>query len=703
MKLMVWNSDGLSDSKIKSIANLVDTNKFDGVFIQETRRDLENGEALKNLALYFPVEKWLYLYSPGSKARGTPGQGLLSLIRKIADSTYEIASNTFTNRKNNMTWHELKLKANGRTYKISHFYSNPVNQKLDNKFKTALKTSNVSFGDLNKTKSSYPVRHSDYQSTLEKLNLVELIERDTRIPKTVLGATEPTSNPDSVMTKFKNNESVNYISRSTLRSDHLAYVVHSDFDWPSWEPEEPKFGHYFKYSELTDKMILNSWNRCPPVPNRPDLSEVFSRMLLQIRHYGQTNGHHASLPPEYATMTTDEIFQEKLASSGKMCNLSAVFKLEEQIQNVREAIKCKNPPKISSKKRKTHYGEFEQQVGTASKVSHDQRLRHDRLLKSAKENRKHGPRITFFELSRELGKLKDSAPGVDGVIKRMLPRKASNLNKLLHFLNNSLFEDERFDPKMNRTRLQFVPKPGSEKRRPLGIGIRVAALMDRVMAVRMDVLVRQDSTYDDCFGFISELSTEEFFGRAFGVVEAKQNLGKYISKTQLDVKGAYTSVPHVLLILSMSEFINRTKDPKSNEYLLHFVAKWLENRTVEFEKTSVVMRCGLVQGSPVSPPIFVIFLSYSSSSKNSVILIYCDDVTLISWAATGADLAKEVKTEVNKFESWLSERQMEFAASKSKIMLFNRSLKTAEAVFKDVEIEKVIGMRVLGLWVRDMT
>jgi len=149
----------------------------------------------------------------------------------------------------------------------------------------------------------------------------------------------------------------------------------------------------------------------------------------------------------------------------------------------------------------------------------------------------------------------------------------------------------------------------------------------------------------------------------------------------------------------MSDFINRTSDPRSNEYLLHFVAKWLENRTVEFEKTSVVMLCGLVQGSPVSPPIFVIFLSYSTSSKNSVILIYCDDVTLISWAATGEELAKEVKTEVGKFENWLGAHEMEFAASKSKIMLFNRSLKTAETVFKNVDIEKVVGMRVLGLWV----
>lgn len=127
----------------------------------------------------------------------------------------------------------------------------------------------------------------------------------------------------------------------------------------------------------------------------------------------------------------------------------------------------------------------------------------------------------------------------------------------MHFLNKSLFEDAKFDPKLNRTRLQFIEKRDSDKLRPLGIGLRVAAVMDRLAAVRFDALIHKDPKFEESYGFRSDISTEDFYGRMFGVVEAKTLLGNYVSNTQLDIKGAYTSVPHIQLILALDEFIER--------------------------------------------------------------------------------------------------------------------------------------------------
>lgn len=165
------------------------------------------------------------------------------------------------------------------------------------------------------------------------------------------------------------------------------------------------------------------------------------------------------------------------------------------------------------------------------------------------------------------------------------------------------------------------------------------------------------------------------------------------------MKGAYTGVPHVKLILAMDDFINRTADPEANQYLIHFTAKWLENRTVRFEKTEITMECGLVQGSPVSPPIFVIFLCYESDSTNSIIMKFADDVSLVSWSPTPKDLFREVKTEVKNFEDWLAEREMVFEPTKSKFMLFGRTIATAKKHFGELGIELVDGLRLLGLWV----
>ena len=61
----------------------------------------------------------------------------------------------------------------------------------------------------------------------------------------------------------------------------------------------------------------------------------------------------------------------------------------------------------------------------------------------------------------------------------------------------------------------------------------------------------------------------------FGVIEMQQKLGKYVAMTQLDVKSAYTMVTHARLILALDDFINRTENPTSNQYLIHFTVKWL--------------------------------------------------------------------------------------------------------------------------------
>ena len=120
--------------------------------------------------------------------------------------------------------------------------------------------------------------------------------------------------------------------------------------------------------------------------------------------------------------------------------------------------------------------------------------------------------------------------------------------------------------------------------------------MDRLTAVRFDALIHKDPTYDEAYGFRTDISTEDFYGRMFGVVETKSLQGLYVSNTQLDVKGAYTSVPHIELILALDDSIQRTEHPEKHQYLIHFTAKCLENRSVKFEKTTFFMKCGLVQG-----------------------------------------------------------------------------------------------------------
>ena len=192
----------------------------------------------------------------------------------------------------------------------------------------------MSFGDLNKTRSSYPIRHEDYQKTLAEFDLVELLDTNTHIPKR-RGATVATTDPDSVMSSCCHSESVEMVSRETLRSDHLAYIIRSDFNWPSREPEPPKFGHFFEYSKLEPEKVEKHWDACGKDGEHDQIWDCFHDILMDIRKFGNISPMPPNLPPEYADKSTDEIWKEKIVSPGKMCDLGAVFKLEKKIQNVK--------------------------------------------------------------------------------------------------------------------------------------------------------------------------------------------------------------------------------------------------------------------------------------------------------------------------------------------------------------------------------
>ena len=240
MKILSWNCDGLGESKIKWIRNLCDTLGLHGVCLQECRRDLRTDDSIRHLVTYFPAEEWKYEYSRGEKTlAGTAGQGLLTLIHRAKVDDFSVEITPHVNNQKMLRLNTVQLSAGNQSYALNHFFPTPG--KLDQNFKSAVENADVSSGDLNKMRSSYPIRHVNCQKFLAEFDLVELLKTNTHIPRR-RGATVATTDPDSVISSYCHSESVEMVSRETLRPDHLAYNIRSDFNWPSREPEPPKFG-----------------------------------------------------------------------------------------------------------------------------------------------------------------------------------------------------------------------------------------------------------------------------------------------------------------------------------------------------------------------------------------------------------------------------------------------------------------------------
>ena len=247
--------------------------------------------------------------------------------------------------------------------------------------------------------------------------------------------------------------------------------------------------------------------------------------------------------------------------------------------------------------------------------------------------------------------------------------------------NDIVFRKKYLPKKLLRSRLIFVDKKQGSKKRPICLGSRVIALLDKMVATRISKLVDSDPKFANTFGYRSQLGCEEYFGTLIDQVSQWQNDGKTVGVLQCDVQSAFTSVQHKRLVIAMFDFVERSDGPDKPYYLVAYVFMWLENRKVLFEKTSVVMKSGVPQGSPLSPVVFLVFLDYECGDE-ATIYKFADDCTILIQAKSVEELRSSAENIWKNFEKWLKSKDMACEPSKSSFMVLNRTKATIDKHFE---------------------
>jgi RNA-directed DNA polymerase len=213
--------------------------------------------------------------------------------------------------------------------------------------------------------------------------------------------------------------------------------------------------------------------------------------------------------------------------------------------------------------------------------------------------------------SRKVVRNKGSA-GVDGMSVKQWQEKEE---KHLHELQRRLRKDTyRSKPALRC----YLPKPGSGKRRPLGI----PAVADRVcqQAVQ-NVLapVFEEHFHEDSHGFRPERSTQTAARR----VEALRKQG-YDYVADLDIKGFYDHLDHGTLMKLVRQVV---KDRR----VLGLVRGWLKGGVMEEGKLCYTTS-GTPQGGVISPLLSNIYLTPLDNALTEAgyrFVRYADDVVIL--------------------------------------------------------------------------
>jgi len=221
-------------------------------------------------------------------------------------------------------------------------------------------------------------------------------------------------------------------------------------------------------------------------------------------------------------------------------------------------------------------------------------------------------RDAFLALKRR------AAPGVDGVTWQDYE---ANLEGNLQVLHSRV---HRGTYRAQPVRRRFIPKPGTDKQRPLGI----AALEDKI--VQRAVVVVLNAIYEEDF-----LGFSYGFRPARGPHDALDALSVAISDTRVnwildaDIRSFFDGLSQEWLVRFLQHRIG-------DERILRLVLKWLKAGVLEEGKWSV-SETGTPQGAVASPLLANVYLHYvfdlwakqwrrRDATGNVIFVRFADDV-----------------------------------------------------------------------------
>jgi RNA-directed DNA polymerase len=219
-------------------------------------------------------------------------------------------------------------------------------------------------------------------------------------------------------------------------------------------------------------------------------------------------------------------------------------------------------------------------------------------------------------------------------------------------------------------RRMYIPKPGTDKKRPLGIPEHEDKIVQKALTKVLTVIYEND--FLDCsFGFRPNRSCHD----------ALKILNYYIEKrfvnyiVDVDIRGFFDNVDHNW----MMEFLNhRISDPN----LLRIIGRFLKGGYME-EGKKYKTESGTPQGGVVSPILANIYLHYvldlwfenrvRKQCKGQAYLVrYADDfVCCFQYKSEAEEFFNLLKARLKKFN-------LEIAEDKTKIIPFGRFAEESE-------------------------
>ncbi|KAL5601468.1 uncharacterized protein BROUX77_005717 [Berkeleyomyces rouxiae] len=279
------------------------------------------------------------------------------------------------------------------------------------------------------------------------------------------------------------------------------------------------------------------------------------------------------------------------------------------------------------------------------------------------------------EVRRAVIGAKNSTPGRDGVSVAILKALWDELETFVTSLFFLCFRWGHHPAPFKHAEIVVIPKPDKDPSlpgswRPIALLPCLGKGLERLIAKKITFLALENSIlHPQQFGALPKRSASDLMACVIHDIERNWAESKVSTLLTMDVKGAFDAVLPGRLQC-------RLREQGWPTHLTSWVGSFVSDRKCRlrmgsFQSTGKDISCGVPQGSPVSPILFMLFLQPLISTKHR--FSYADDVAILASGRSPLESVASAQSAAEKMRKWAHENGVEFAPNKTEVLHFTRS------------------------------
>ena len=287
------------------------------------------------------------------------------------------------------------------------------------------------------------------------------------------------------------------------------------------------------------------------------------------------------------------------------------------------------------------------------------------------------PEINTAEIISVISSLSNSAAGYDEIPASIMKQLIVYYVQPLTLLINKSIAQGKFPDELKLAKVLPIYKNEDEQMiqnyRPISVLPFFSKIFEKIISIYITDFIEENGLlYSNQFGFRKSHGTNHAIISLVEKVSKALDTGKFVIGIFLDLRKAFDTVNHDILIKKLESYGIRGN-------ILNWLKSYLNNRTQYvhyngYDSDKKTVTHGVPQGSILGPLLFILYINdFSRSSGLLFSILFADDTSVFIEGTNYDKVIDIVNKELELINIWLIANKLTVNIKKTHYMMFHRT------------------------------